>query len=473
VPLEVGPSVAAGPAGPKVGGAKAFGGQKGFGKAPIPQALYEVKSESPRQDAERRLRSFLKKAYRRPFVEADVQRFLALFDDQMKQGHGFTRSMLSMYTAVLSSPGFVFLEANPGKLDDYALATRLSLFLWNSVPDDELRALADRGELSKPDVLRAQTERMLNHPKSRRFVEAFNDYWLDLRKIDDTAPSTTLYNDYEMDDALKLAAIEETRLFVAELLRADLPARNIVDSDFTFLNERLADHYQIKGVSGVNFHKVKLPPDSLRGGLMTQAAVLTVTANGTTTSPVLRGHWITERILGLETPPPPPTVKAVEPDIRGAVTIRQQLEKHRADASCASCHSKMDPPGFALESFDVMGGYRGRYRAVSEKVPPVRGFGLNGQAFAFHYALPVDSAGALPDGRPFKEVRELKRLLVKEERPIARNLARQLTIFATGAPVRFSDREEIERILDAAKASRYGVRSIVHAIVQSDLFRNK
>ena len=154
-----------------------------------------------------------------------------------------------------------------------------------------------------------------------------------------------------------------------------------------------------------------LPADSVRGGLMTQASVLKVTANGTTTSPVLRGHWITERILGIETPPPPPTVEAVEPDIRGAVTIRQQLEKHRANASCASCHSKMDPPGFALESFDVMGGWRERYRAVSEKVPPVKGFGMNGQAFAFHYALPVDSAGELPDGRPFKDMREFKKLL--------------------------------------------------------------
>ena len=419
------------------------------------------------------MRSFLKKAYRRPVAEADVRRFLRLFDDQFQQGSGFTRSMLSAYTAVLSSPGFVFVEEKPGRLDGYALATRLALFLWNSIPDDTLRALADRGELTRPDVLRAQAERMLDDPKARRFVEAFTDYWLDLRKIDDTSPSTTIYNDYELDDPLKLAAVEETRLFFAELLRADLPARNIIDSDFTFLNERLAEHYGIAGVSGVRFRKVKLPADSLRGGVMTQASVLKVTANGTTTSPVLRGHWITERILGLETPPPPPTVKAVEPDIRGAVTIRQQLEKHRADASCASCHSKMDPPGFALESFDVMGGYRERYRAVSDKVPPVRGFGMNGQAFAFHYALPVDSAGALPDGRPFQDVRELKRLLVKEERPIARNLARQLTIFATGAPVRFSDREEIEKILDAAKAGRYGVRSIVHAIVQSDLFRNK
>ncbi len=465
VPLEIGPDPSTGRGGRR--------GPGGFGPSPIRTALYEVESTTPRQDAERLLRSFLKKAYRRPVAEADVQRFLKLFDDQFKQGNGFTRSLLSAYTAVLASPGFVFVQEKPGRLDDHALATRLSLFLWNSIPDDTLRALAQRGELSKPEVLRAQTERMLNDPKSRRLVEAFTDYWLDLRKIDDTAPSTTLYNDYELDEPLKLAALEETRLFFVELLRADLPARNIVDSDFTFLNERLAEHYGIGGVSGVNFRKVKLPPDSLRGGLMTQASVLKVTANGTTTSPVLRGHWITERILGLETPPPPPTVEAVEPDIRGAVTIRQQLDKHRANASCAACHRKMDPPGFALESFDVMGGYRERYRAVSDKVPPVKGYGMNGQAFAFHFALPVDSAGTLPDGRPFKDVRELKKLLVQDEVTIARNLARQLAIFATGAPVRFSDRQEIEKILDKTKAHQYGVRSIVHAIVQSELFQNK
>ena len=474
VPLEIGPSPAAsaGPAGGR-GFRGGRGGPGGFGRGAVRQALYEVESAAPRQDAERLLRSFLKQAYRRPVADADVQRFLTLFDEQFQKESGFTRSLLSAYTAVLSSPGFVFVEEKPGRLDDQALATRLALFLWNSIPDGTLRALADRGELSQPKVLRAQTERMLADPKARRFVEAFTDYWLDLRKIDDTSPSTTLYNDYELDDPLKLAAVEETRLFFAELLRADLPARNIVDSDFTFLNERLADHYGISGVSGVNFRQVKLPEGSLRGGLMTQASVLKVTANGTTTSPVLRGHWITERILGLETPPPPPTVEAVEPDIRGAVTIRQQLEKHRADASCAACHSKMDPPGFALESFDVMGGFRERYRAVSDKAPPVKGFGVNGQAFAFHYALPVDSAGELPSGQPFQDVRELKRLLIQDEVPIARNLARQLTVFATGAPVRFSDREEIEKILDAARPNQYGVRSIVHAIVQSELFRNK
>ena len=470
VPLEIGPAPAVGP-GP--GGGRPPGGPGGFGRSAVRQAPYEVESAEPRKDAERLLRVFLKQAYRRPVADADVKRFLLLYDDQFKQGHGFIRSLLSAYSAVLASPGFVFVETQPGRLDDHALATRLALFLWNSIPDDTLRALADRGELGKPDVLREQTERMLSDPKSRRFVEAFTDYWLDLRKIDDTSPSTTLYNDYELDDPLKLAAVKETRQFFAELLRADLPARNVVDSVFTFLNERLADHYGIRGVSGVGFRKVKLPADSVRGGLMTQASVLKVTANGTTTSPVLRGHWITERILGLETPPPPPSVEAVEPDIRGAVTIRQQLDKHRANASCASCHRKMDPPGFALESFDVMGGYRERYRAVSDKVPPVNGYGMNGQAFQFHLALPVDSAGELPDGRPFQDVRELKKLLVQDEVPIARNLVRQLTVFATGAPVRFSDRDEVEKILAAAKGTGYGVRSIVHAIVQSELFRNK
>src|SRR5262249_24341537 len=185
-------------------------GRGSFGRGAVREALYEVASAAPQQDAERLLRSFLQKAYRQPVAEADVQRFLVLFNDQFKQGHGFTRSLLSAYTAGPSSPGFVFVEEKPGQLDDYALATRLALFLWNSIPDDALRVLADRGELSKPDVLRAQTERMLDDPKARRFVEAFTDYWLDLRKIDDTSPSTTLYNDYELDDSLKLAALEET-----------------------------------------------------------------------------------------------------------------------------------------------------------------------------------------------------------------------------------------------------------------------
>jgi hypothetical protein len=178
-------------------------------------------------------------------------------------------------------------------------------------------------------------------------------------------------------------------------------------------------------------------------------------------------------VLGVEIQPPPAGVKAVEPDIRGAVTIRQQLAKHREDPSCASCHIKMDPPGFALENYDVMGGRRERYRAVAENVPPVRGFGMSGQAFAFHYGPVVDSAGELPNGRAFKDVREFKALVLKDELPVARNLAKQLMTFATGAPVGFSDRPELEKILQSASAKGYGVRTLVHEIVQSDLFQTK
>jgi hypothetical protein len=438
----------------------------------LEQVPVEVVSANPAQDAGRLLRRFLARAYRRPGHKDDVQLFLDLFNKQTNEGHGFAKAMLATYTAVLASPGFVFVEEPPGRLDDHALATRLALFLWNSEPDETLRARAARGELRHPGVLRAETDRLLADPRSRRFVDAFTDYWLDLRKIDDTSPSATLYNDYELDDPLKQAVIEETRLFVAELLRADLPAASLVDSDFTFVNERLALHYGIPGVSGAALRRVTLPADSLRGGLMTQASILKVTANGTTTSPVLRGHWITERILGLETPPPPP-VPAVEPDIRGAVTIRQQLEKHRADPSCATCHAIMDPPGFALESFDVMGGFRDRYRAVKEDIAPVSGVGLNGQRFAFHHALPVDAAGELPDGRRFRDVREFKRLLLIDEQPIARALTKQLVTYATGAPIRFSERGQLEAILERARAHDYGVRTLVHEIIQSDLFQMK
>jgi hypothetical protein len=260
---------------------------------------------------------------------------------------------------------------------------------------------------------------------------------------------------------------------VDELFRANRPAREVVSSDYTFLNERLARHYGVPGVTGVDMRRVTLPKDSLRGGLMTQASILKVTANGTTTSPVLRGHWITERILGIETPPPPPKIPAIEPDIRGAVTIRQQLEKHRADITCASCHNKMDPPGFALESFDVMGGWRDHYRAAKEGVTPAPGIGQDGQRFAFYYALPVDCTGALPDGRTFQDVRDLKAQLLADPVPIARNLVHQLSVYATGAPVRFSDRVEIDAIVKRTKATDYGVRSMVCELVQSKMFQSK
>ena len=443
---------------------------RGRGGPRLQDVRVEVTTERPREDAERLIRAFLARAYRQPVEEPHAKRFIELFNQQFELNHSFAKSLLSTYTAVLSSPGFLYLQEAPGKLDDCALATRLALFLWNSEPDSELRSLAAAGRLGKPEVLTAQTERLLNDPRSRRFVDAFSDYWLDLRKIDDSSPSTTLYNDYELDDPLKLAAVEETRLFVQELIAKNLPARTVIDSDFTFLNERLAQHYGVPGVTGAKMRKVILPKDSVRGGLLTQASVLKVTANGTTTSPVLRGVWIMERILGFRTAPPP-SVPAIEPDIRGAVTIRQQLDKHRADATCASCHRKIDPPGFALESFDVMGGWRDRYRVFADGVKPEPGLGLSGQPFAFRYGPPVDSAGALPDGATFRDIHELKRLLLEhEERKVAGNLVGQLATYATGAPIGFSDRKQVDEILEKTRGSGYGVRGIVQGIVQSDLF---
>jgi hypothetical protein len=443
-------------------------GQRRFKKAPG----VEVISKQPMLDAERLLRNFVLQAYRRPVNDSEVKRFLPVVQSALKLGNNFTDAMVAAYTAVLCSPEFLYVEEKTGPLDDYELASRLAFFLWNSAPDEELRRCAEKRELRKPDMLRAQTERMLNDPKSRRFVEAFLDYWLDLRKIVATSPDANLYSDYYLDDLLEESALEETRLFFTELLREDLPARNIVSSDFAMLNERLAAHYGLPCVQGVALRRMALPKDSMRGGLMTQTAVLKVTANGTTTSPVLRGAWIMERILGQKPPPPPPSVPAIEPDIRGAVTIRQQLEKHRTLESCNACHAKIDPAGFALESFDVMGGWRDRYRSEAEG-ELAQGIAKSGQKFAFHYALPVDANGVLPDGRKFQDVRELKQLLLADENQIARNLVRQLAIYATGASIHFADRAEIEQILKRASSSHYGVRSLIYELVQSELFLNK
>lgn len=447
-----------------------------FGDLPLEkkpgQKKVEAVSAQPLVDAERLMRQFLQRAYRQPVPEEEVQRFLKVIRHALDSGSNFTEAMLAGYSAVLCSPAFVCLEEKPGKLDAFALATRLSLFLWNSEPDEALRAAATKDELHKPDVLKAQTARLLADPKARRFIDAFLDYWLDLRKSTATSPDAELYPDYYLDDLLVESSVEETQLFFAELLKKNLPSKNIIASDFVMVNERLATLYEIPAVQGVSLRRVSLPKDSPRGGLMTQASVLKVTANGTTTSPVLRGAWIMERVLGQPPPPPPPSVPAVEPDTRGATTIREQLEKHRNVESCNSCHAKIDPAGFALENFDVLGGWRDQYRAMGEGVHAT-GYGKNGQPFAFHPAQPVDASGVLPDGRKFQNIRDLKQLLLNDERQIARNLARQFVVYATGAPLRFGDRPEIEKILDQAKQDNYGVSTLIEAVVQSELFQEK
>lgn len=416
------------------------------------------------------LRAFMKAAYRRPPTEPEIQRYLKIVNDRL-QG-GFREAMIAGYTAVLCSPGFLYLEEQPGALGSYALASRLSYFLWNAPPDAELRRLARTGALRRPEVLAAQTDRLLNDSKSREFVNAFLDYWLDLRKLGDTTPDQTLYPEYYLDDLLNESALQETQLFFEELLKKNLPARTLVDTNFTMVNSHLAKHYGLSPVEGSAMRRIDLPPNSVRGGLLTQASVLKVTANGTTTSPVLRGVWIMERIVGDPPPPPPPGVPAVEPDTRGATTIRQQLDKHRSVPSCAACHAKIDPPGFALESFDVLGAWRDRYRSTEEG-DPVKGVGKNGHTFTFKLSQPVDASGKLANGTAFSDVGEFKKALLRDERQIARNMVTQFVTYGSGAPVSFGDRAEVDRILSASQRDGYGMRTLIHQIIQSRLFTNK
>ena len=462
-----------------------------FGELPLRKAAsgeIEAVPADATADSERLLRAFLARAYRRPPTEAETACFLGVIRQALETGTTFTNAMIAGYSAVLCSPGFVCLEEKPGVLDDAALAARLSYFLWNSEPDGELRALAAGGKLHEPTVLAAQTQRLVADPRSARFVDAFLDYWLDLRKAGGTSPDAELYPDYYLDDALTESAVAESQAYFAEMVHKNLPSAGIVAADFAMVNERLANHYGLNAtpeevtesdsepapplVEGCRIRRVALPPESPRGGLMTQASVLKVTANGTTTSPVVRGAWIMERILGTPPPKPPPSVPAVEPDTRGATTIREQLARHRTQESCNVCHAHIDPPGFALENFDVFGGWRDHYRALGpgEKTP---GLGKNGQPFAFHEGPAVDGSGELPDGRKFADIRGLKKLLLADERPLARNLASQLLIYATGAPIAFGDRSRVEEILDRTQPSHYSVGALIAEIVQSDLFRSK
>jgi hypothetical protein len=437
--------------------------------APTPEDKnrVEVVSNHPLVDAERLLRDFMRRAYRRAATDEDVKPVLARVKAKLDAKASFEQAMRVGYKEVLVSPHFLFLRENPGKLDDFALASRLSYFLWSSMPDDVLLTLAEKGELHDPDVLRGQFERMLRSPKASAFTTNFAGQWLDLRKIDDTAPDPALYPEY--DDVLKVAMAREPLLFFDEVLKNDLSLTNFVHSDFTMLNGRLAKHYGIPGVAGQEFKKVTLPKDSHRGGVLTMAGVMKVTANGTTTSPVLRGAWVLDRILG--TPPPKPTVdvEAVEPDIRGATTIREQLAKHRQRAECAGCHARIDPPGFALESFDVIGGWRDYYRSVGKGGPAV----VNGRTMRYKKGPDVDAADAMPDGSKFKDIDEFKQLLLRDKDQLARALAEKLLTYGTGGPPAKADRAEIDAITARLGAKNYGFRTLVHEIVQSKMFQRK
>jgi mono/diheme cytochrome c family protein len=429
----------------------------------------EVVSDNPEADAEKILLDFARQAFRRNVSRAAVKPFVALVKKKLESKLSFEKSVRVGLAAIMVSPNFLFLREKPGKLDDFALASRLSYFLWSTMPDDELLRLAEKAELSQAETLRRQVERMLKHPKSSAFTENFVGQWLGLREIDATAPSFLLYS--EFDHMLKVSMILETELFFEEVLKGDLSLTNFVHSDFTMLNARLASHYGLPALDGFALRKVKLPPGSHRGGVLTMASVLKVTANGTTTSPVTRGVWVMERILGTPPPKPPADVPAIEPDIRGATSIRDQLAKHRQIASCASCHNKIDPPGFALESFDVIGGWREKYRTTGNG--DGKAVIVNGRRMPYRMGLKVDPSGVIPDGSKFKDIDDFKQLLLKDKDQLARALAGKLLSYATGASPEPADKAEIAAIVKKVRDRKYGFRSLVHEIVQSRLFQTK
>jgi hypothetical protein len=429
------------------------------------QPVYAADSPDPVADARKLLPAFITAAFRRPATAADVEPYGKLFEAEFAETSDFLAAMRTAAIAVLCSPEFLFLKEPAGPLNDLQLASRLSYFLTRSAPDAELLT----AKLTQPGVMRAQTERLLKAPTLERFVTDFTDGWLNLREIAFTTPDKQLYPEY--DELLLDSMLRETRGFITELISGNLSLSNLIHSDFAMLNNRLARHYGLPDVSGVALQKVKLPPDSHRGGILTQASVLKVSANGTNTSPVVRGVFVMDRILGIEPPPPPPGIPGVEPDIRGATTLRELLDKHRNSETCNGCHRVIDPPGFALESYDVIGGWRERFRSIDQgdRVD----LKIEGRKVRYRLGPPVDAAGELPGGETFTGMAGFQQHLLASQDRVARCVAEKLLVFATGRTMGYSDRSEIDGLVAQSKVKGHGLRDLIHAIVQSPIFLTK
>lgn len=409
----------------------------------------DVKKAKPAA-VERLVSRFAGRAFRRPASDSAVAPYREIARKVLAEGESPAQALRAAYRAILCSPRFLtFIEA-PGALDDHALASRLSYALWVSMPDAQLVKAANEGKLRQPQALAQQVERMLADRKAGRFIRSFTDQWLKLKQIDFTSPDQRQFRNF--DPVLQESMVQETRAYVAELIRRDLGAAHLVDSDFAFLNERLARHYEtaVTVQPGEGLQKVALT-DKSRGGLLTQGAILKVTADGTATSPIVRGVFVNERILGEHIPPPPPGVPAIEPDIRGATSIRDQLKKHRLSEACYSCHLTIDPPGFVLENFDPIGGWRKRYGGGK--------------------GVPVDASGTTPDGAQFADILGWKKIYAQRGEQLGRAFAQQFLTYATGAPLRFSDRRALDALV--AQSPHHGLRSILTAALASPIFLHK
>lgn len=417
--------------------------------------------EADLKSARRFLVAFVPRAYRRPASPEEIERFLALAANALGQTASLEESVGIAMQAALASPSFLYRwELDPEvedrnsqnseavrSLNPYEFASRLSYFLWSSMPDDDLFELAAAGTLLEPAVVETQVRRMLADPKANALATNFAGQWLQFRQIETIAPDPELFPAF--DEELRQAMRRESELFFESVMREDRSILEFLDADFTFVNRRLANHYQIAGEFGAEFQRVRLDNQSARGGILTQAGTLALTANPTRTSPVIRGKWVLEQILGTPPPPPPPEVEELEEsqEAAAAASLRERLEIHRSQAECAVCHAKMDPIGFAFENFDAIGAWR-----------------------EFDGAFPIDASGELPDGRRFNGPKELIAIL-KTEETFPRTVVEKMLTFALGRGLEYYDKCATDEILAELKKADFRFSALVVAIVMSGPFQ--
>jgi hypothetical protein len=438
-------------------------GPLNYKKEPSPESLKKIFVCTEHTAACRRLivSTLVRRAFRRPASAATVDQLVALASDGAKRGGSFEDGIALAIQAVLASPDFLFrVERNPPvsaktaatqaktAVDGYELASRLSYFLWSSMPDDELLNRAAAGTLKNPPVLEAEVRRMLKDPKSGALVDNFGGQWLEFRRLESMQPDRDRFPDFE--DYLRYSMVQETELFFRNMIREDASVLDFIDGKYAFLNERLARHYGIPGVLGPEFRKVDLSGTN-RSGILTEASVLTVSSFVNRTSPVVRGKWVLDNMFNTPPPPPPPNVPSLDEDKAGvAASVRQTLELHRRNPVCASCHSRMDPLGFALENYDAVGAWRTQ----------------DGK-------FPVDSSGQLPDGRKLNGVADLKGVLRADKDKFTQALTEKMLTYALGRGVESNDRQAVQRIVKSAGESNYRFSSLIIGIAESLPFENQ
>jgi mono/diheme cytochrome c family protein len=405
---------------------------------------------------------FAARAFRREVQPEEVERLAKLSDAQLAAGASFPAAVKSALLAVLCSKSFIYLVegasgAGAGRLDDFELASRLSYFLWSTMPDERLEGLAHAGTLHQPAILRDEARRMISDPRAHAFMDSFPRQWLQLRRVGMFAPDRKLYPDY--DDYLEKSMISETTSFFREVMEHDLSLREFLDSDWTMLNERLAEHYGIAGVAGEAMRRVALRPEDHRGGLLTQASILSLTSDGTRHRPVHRGKWILESIIGKPPPPPPanvPPIKTSAAD-QPKTSLRAKLEAHREDPGCAACHRKIDPLGLAFDNYDAIGHWR-TVEAVRD------GSGANPA---------IDASGELVDGRTFADAAGLKKLLAADIDRFAAAFCEKLATYALRRGMTFNDRKLLSAIAAQSRSQGYRLAALVEGLVLSDLFQKR